>query len=259
MLTDSHCHLDLDAFAADRDAVFDRARQAGVTTLLAIGGGAAPETLSAALRLAADRPGVWASVGIHPHDAQAATDKSLVELRVLAAQSKVVAIGEIGLDYHYLHSPRDLQLALFRRQLALAAELHLPVSIHCRDAWDDCLACLRELAGAVRGVFHCFTGDRSQAEAALALGFYLSFSGLLTFPRSAALRELARELPAGCLLIETDAPYLAPVPHRGRRNEPALLVETAACLAALRDLPLPDLAALTAANFRALFDRAAAP
>ncbi len=255
MLTDSHCHLDLEAFDADRAAVLARARAAGVTTLLAMGGGAAPGTLAGALRLAEGCDGVWASAGIHPHEAQAATEASLEELRRLAARPKIVAIGEIGLDYHYLHSSRETQLALFRRQLALAAETGLPVSIHCREAWDDCFACLEERGGEARGVLHCFTGGRREAERALGLGFYLSFSGMLTFARSEAMRELARELPANRLLLETDAPYLAPAPHRGKRNEPAWVAETARILAAARGSTIAEIAAQTSGNFRALFTR----
>ncbi len=262
MLTDSHCHLDMEDFAPDRDEVLARARAAGVTTLLAIGGGAAPGTLDAALRLAEGCDGVWASVGIHPHEAQAAlaaspsAGSSLEELRRLAAHPKVVAIGEIGLDYHYLHSPRETQLELFRGQLALAAELDLPVSIHSREAWDDCFSCLRALSGRVRGVLHCFSGGPAEMEKALELGFYLSFSGMLTFARAQSLREVARLVPAGRLLVETDSPYLAPVPYRGRRNEPAYVAETARALAAARGAGFEEIAALTSANFLALCPRA---
>lgn len=253
----------MDDFAADREAVLARAAAAGVTEVVAIGGGAAPGTLDGGLRVArtapAAGPRVWATVGIHPHDANDASDASLAELRRLAQQPEVIAIGEIGLDYHYDHSPRERQRELFARQLALAAELGLPVSIHCREAWDDGLALLAAARLPAAGVLHCFTGGIAEARRVLALGFDLSFSGLLTFPRSEEIRQAAAWAPEERILVETDAPFLAPVPHRGRRNEPARVTVTAARLAALRGWEAAQAGAITTANFRRLFPKAARP
>lgn len=262
MWIDSHCHPDDERFAGDRLGLLQRAAAAGVTGLVAIGGGAAPGTLDVGLRVAAGRgddpalPRVWATAGVHPHQAAEAVGESWIELRRLTADARIIAVGEIGLDYYYDHSPRERQRDVLRRQLAIAAEAGLPVSIHCRDAWDDCLAELEAAPPPAGLVFHCFTGDAAAAERILAQGWYLSFSGILTFPRSAALREIAARAPADRILVETDAPWLAPASRRGRRNEPAWVVETAAVLAAARGWTPEQAARQTCENFFRLFPRA---
>lgn len=262
-LIDSHCHPDGEEFAADAAAVLQRAAGAGLAGLVAIGGGAEPAALDRALEwVRLHRPAaplrLWATVGIHPHDAARAVEDSWPRLRALTGDPLVIAIGEIGLDYFYHHSPRATQLEVFERQLALAAECGLPASLHIRDAWDDCFRMLEAHNPAARGVFHCFTGGREEARRALDLGWCLSFSGMLTFAKADVLREVAAWAPADRLLVETDAPFLAPVPHRGRRNEPAFVASTAARLAELRGVTLEQVAELTSANFFRLFPRAAA-
>lgn len=260
MLIDSHCHPDVDDFDADRGELLARARAAGVTGLVAIGGGAAPGTLDVGLRTAhlLDPEGgtVWATVGIHPHEAAQATDESFAELQSLAADERVIAIGEIGLDYYYDHSPRDTQRAVFRRQMALARACGLPVSIHCRDAWDECLDEIAAFGLPQGGVFHCFTGTAEQARRAVEIGFYLSFSGMLTFRKTEELRQVAAAAPADRILVETDSPFLAPVPHRGKRNEPAWVVKVAEELARLRNWTPEETARQTTANFARLFPKA---
>ena len=257
-LIDSHTHLDDAQFNEDRAAVIERARAAGVERMLAIGTGGGPPDLEAGLRLAQEYPFVLASVGVHPHDSSKATEATFERLRELAAHPKVVAIGEIGLDYHYDFSPRDVQRAVFSRQLAIAAEAALPIIIHTREAWDDTFEILRrEWRG--EGILHCFTGDAVQARQALDAGFHLAFGGVLTFPKAEPVREAARITPADRLLIETDCPYLAPVPHRGKRNEPAFVLETARRLAQVRGQPVEEIAARTADNFERLCLRGGTP
>jgi len=253
-VVDSHCHLDEDRFASDRDAVMARAVAAGVTTMITIGAGGPMRCNYEAVALAAADPHVFATVGIHPHDASTATEEALDEIERLAGRPKVVAIGETGLDYYYDNSPRPAQQQAFRRSVALARRLRLPVSVHLRDAYDEAASILREeRAAEVGGVIHCFSGGAAEARTFLDLGFHLSFSGILTFKTADAVRAAARLAPLDRLLIETDAPFLAPVPCRGRRNEPALVLFTARALAELRGLPLDDLAGLTRANAAALF------
>jgi TatD DNase family protein len=257
-LIDSHTHLDDAQFTEDRAAVIERARAAGVERMLAIGTGGGPPDLEAGLRLAQEYPFVLASVGVHPHDSSKATEATFERLRELAAHPKVVAIGEIGLDYHYDFSPRDVQRAVFSRQLAIAAEAALPIIIHTREAWDDTFEILRrEWRG--EGILHCFTGDAVQARQALDAGFHLAFGGVLTFPKAEPVREAARITPSDRLLIETDCPYLAPVPHRGKRNEPAFVLETARRLAEVRGQTVEEIAALTADNFERLCLRRGTP
>jgi TatD DNase family protein len=252
MLTDSHCHLDAPKFAPDLDAVLDRAAHAGVTRMLSIGTGDGPPELDRAVRLADRYPQIFASVGVHPHDASKVTPGTFDDLRTLAKHPKVLAFGEIGLDYHYDFSPRDIQREVFAGQLNLARDLRLPIIIHTREAWEDTISLLREHWRGP-GIMHCFTGDTSQAEEALAIGFHLAFGGVVTFHTAETVREAARITPADRLLIETDAPYLAPIPWRGKRNEPAFMVETARRLAEVRGTTPDEIAAITTQNFDNLF------
>jgi len=250
-LVDSHVHLDDPKFDADREAAIARALAAGVECMLAIGTGDGPADLEVAVRQADRYPFIYATIGVHPHDASKATPETWTSMRRLADHPKVLAVGEIGLDYHYDFSPRDVQRAVFERQLALAAECAKPVVIHTREAWDDTLAILRsQWRGA--GIMHCFSGGEAQAREALDLGFHLSFGGVLTFPKADAVRQAARIAPLDRLLVETDCPYLAPVPHRGKRNEPAFVVETARRLAEVRGDTPEALAEATTRNFERL-------
>ena len=251
-LVDSHCHLDDEKFDADRDATIERARAGGVERMMAIGTGDGPPDLEAALHLARQHDFIYATVGVHPHDASKATPETFSRLAALANESKVLAIGEIGLDYHYDFSPRDVQRQVFAQQLGLAARSAKPIVIHTREAWADTLALIREHELPFGGIMHCFTGGPEEADEALELGFHLSFGGILTFPKADAVREAAARTPEDRLLIETDSPYLAPVPHRGKRNEPAFLVEIARRLADLRATTLENIAAVTTRNFNRL-------
>jgi TatD DNase family protein len=249
-LIDSHVHLDDPKFDPDRDATIERALAAGVECMMAIGTGNPPD-LEVAVRQADRYPFIYATIGVHPHDASKATPETWTRMRELAAHPKVLAVGEIGLDYHYDFSPRDVQRAVFERQLALAAECARPIVIHTREAWDDTLDMLRaHWRGG--GIMHCFTGGEAQARQALDLGFHLSFGGVLTFPKAEEVRQAARLAPLDRILIETDCPYLAPVPHRGKRNEPAFVVETARRLAEVRGVPHEAIAEATTRNFERL-------
>lgn len=251
MFVDSHCHLDDARFAGDLDAVVDRAMQAGVSRILTIGTGDGPPELDRAIRVAERYPSVYASVGVHPHDAAKVVPQTYSDLRALAAHPKVVAFGEIGLDYHYDFSPRDVQRGVFIEQLKIAREVNLPVTIHTREAWADTISILRE-HWTGEGVMHCFTGDPGQAREALAMGFYLAYGGVLTFKTAENVRESARITPDDRLLLETDAPYLAPVPWRGKRNEPSMMVESARKLAEVRAVEPEEIARVTTANFERL-------
>jgi TatD DNase family protein len=251
---DSHCHLDDEQFHSDREQVIQRARDAGLKYMLAIGTGDGPPDLEAAIRLANQYSFIYATVGVHPNDAQKSNPQTFENLRAIVQRPKVAAIGEIGLDYHW-GIPPEAQFPVFRTQLEIAAEARMPVAIHTRDAWDDTLDLLREFWAptGLPCIMHCFTGDAERAKQCLDLGFILSFGGVATFPKSAEIREAARMTPADRLLIETDAPYLAPVPHRGKRNEPSFVTHTAATLAEVRGVSLADLAAQTTANFERIF------
>jgi TatD DNase family protein len=244
MFTDSHCHLDSEKFAADLDAVLERAAAVGVTRLLSIGTG----ELDCAVRVAERYPEVFATIGVHPHDAAKFGPQTPADLRSLADNRKVIAFGEIGLDYHYDFAPREVQREVFTEQLKLAAGLNLPITIHTREAWDDTIAILRANWSG-RGIMHCFTGDPVQAQQALDLGFYLSYAGVTTFKTAESVRQSLRITPHNRLLIETDAPYLAPIPWRGKRNEPSFMVETAKRIAEILALPLDRVAQLTTENF----------
>jgi TatD DNase family protein len=251
-LVDSHCHLDDKQFAEDRDAVIERAIAAGVQRLMAIGTGDGPPGIDVAVRLAEQYPCLYATVGVHPHDASKAVPDTFDHLRDLLTHPKVLALGEIGLDYHYDFSPRDTQRSVFIRQLELATK---PIVIHTREAWADTIEILRaHYSGG--GVFHCFTGGPAEARQALDLGFHLSFGGVLTFPKAEPVREAARLAPLDRILVETDAPYLAPVPYRGKRNEPAFMVETVRKLAELRGITVDEAAAATTNNFEKLMNLA---
>ncbi len=250
-LVDTHCHLDNDQFDADRDAAIERALAAGVERMMAIGTGEGPPDLEAGVRLADAHPFIYATIGVHPHDASKATEETFGRLRELTRHPKVLAIGEIGLDYHYDFSPRDVQREVFERQLDLAREAGKPIVIHTREAWEDTLEVFRARWQG-EGIMHCFTGDERQAREALDLGFYLSFGGVLTFPKAEALREAARMAPEDRILVETDCPYLAPVPHRGKRNEPAFVAETARRLAEVRGCTPEAIAETTTRNFERL-------
>ena len=252
-LVDSHCHLDDEKFDADREATIARAREAGVERMMAIGTGNGPPDLEAALRLAREYEFIYATVGVHPHDAAKATPETFDRLADLAHEPKVLAIGEIGLDYHYDFSPRDTQRRVFAQQLELAAHARKPIVIHTREAWDDTMALIREHGLPFGGIMHCFTGGAKEAGQVLELGFHLSFGGILTFPKADDVRQAAACTPEDRLLIETDSPYLAPVPHRGKRNEPAFLAETARRLAELRGAAPEDIARVTTGNFDRLF------
>lgn len=254
-LIDSHAHVDVSDYDADRDDMLRRAQQVGVGTILAIGNGPELDKLGAAVAFAKAHDWIYASAGIHPHEAKLATDAHYLELERLARHPRVVAWGEIGLDYHYDHSPRDVQARVFRVQLELASAAKRPVIIHCREAWPDCLKILEEAwrSSGLGGIFHCFTGTLAEARQGIEMGFLISFAGNVTYPKAQNLRDVARELPLDRLLIETDSPFLAPQSHRGRRNEPAYVAEVARTLANVRNLPPSEVAEVTAANFRRFF------
>lgn len=259
MLVDSHCHLDFPDYTGQVDAVVARARGAGVGVCVSIG-----TRLSGfpGVRAVAERfDNVWCSVGVHPHEAEKEPLDGPACLIEAAKHPKVVGIGETGLDYYYEHAPRGLQIANFRAHIAAAREAGLPLIVHTRDADDDTIAVLEDEMGkgAFTGLIHCFTGTQRLADAALALGFFISVSGIATFRNSGALRAVLAAVPPDRLLVETDAPFLAPVPLRGKTNEPAFVVHTAKMLAGLKGLSEDDLAAATTDNFFRLFTKAVRP
>jgi TatD DNase family protein len=258
MLVDSHCHLDFDSLSEDRAGVLARARTAGVGTMLTIGTHRANHQVVKDIADSADD--IWCSVGIHPHEAD--SDSLLAdEIVTLTQHPKVVGIGETGLDFYYDHSDRARQAESFRAHCVAGRETGLPVIVHTRNADAETAAILQEEsgAGALKGVIHCFSATRDFATTALDLGFYISLSGIVTFKNAEDIRQTAKLVPEDRLLIETDAPYLAPVPKRGKTNEPAYVAYTAARVAELRGIPVEALAALTTANFFRLFDRATPP
>ena len=258
-LIDSHAHIDFPQFAEDREVMLQRAREAGVQALLAIGTGPGPEKLDAALPYAEQYDWIYTSIGIHPHEAKEATPQHFDQLARLAQHPKVIAWGEIGLDYFYDHSPRGVQADVFRTQMDLAHAAKLPIIIHCRDAWDDCLALIEQQwrPTGLGGILHCFTSTLDHAKRGLDMGFLISFAGNSTYPKAQTIRDVAKQLPLNRILIETDAPFLAPQPFRGQRNEPAYVAEVAKMLATVRNLPAEELAATTASNFRRFFGLAA--
>ncbi|HWM62137.1 MAG TPA: TatD family hydrolase [Rhizomicrobium sp.] len=259
MLVDSHCHLDFPDYAGKVDEVVARARAAGVGVCVSIG--TELKRFPGVRAVAEQFPDVWCSVGVHPHEAQKELLDDAAALIAEAAHPKVVAIGETGLDYYYEHSPRGPQQENFRSHIAAARQTKLPLIVHTRDADDDTIDILRDemTKGAFTGLIHCFTGTQKLADAALELGLYISVSGIATFKNSTALRDVIKSVPLDRLLVETDAPYLAPVPHRGKTNEPALVVHTAAMLAELKGVTPDQLAAATTENFFRLFSKVVRP
>lgn len=270
MLVDSHAHLDSERYAEDREAMLLRAREAGVETVLAVGIGDGPSGMHRALDLSRqyasnpNMPHIVVSAGIHPHEAVLADRTALDTLDGLAAEPEVVAVGEVGLDYFYDHSPRPVQQRAFVEQMEIAAAHKLPILIHCRasaegtDAWDDALELLERhwRSTALGGVLHCFAGEQRHAERAMDMGFLISFAGNITFPKAQSIREVAAAIPDDCVLIETDAPFLAPVPHRGKRNEPALVRNVAAKLAEVRGTGYETITSRTTENFHRFFHTA---
>lgn len=253
MLIDSHAHLDASQFDADRDEVIHRARQAQVEWILTVGANLVES--QKAVEIAQQYPQILAAVGVHPHDAQGVTEEVYSGLKNLSQSKKVVAIGEIGLDFYRQLSPLEIQREVFRRQIQLARELHLPIIIHDREAHGEVIDILRsEKASEVRGILHCFSGDYQLAKDAMDMGFYISISGIVTFHNAAWLREVVKEIPLDSLLIETDCPYLAPVPKRGKRNEPAYITYTAAKIAEIKNIELEKVEEATSENFLKFFN-----
>src|SRR6202795_4133922 len=262
MFIDSHAHLEGKRYDTDRAEVLARAKQNGIEAYLAIGNGEGPDTADCGIKLAEkydgkpEYPRVWASVGIHPHEANLANEAADSQMLQWAKHPKVIAWGEIGLDYFYDHSPREVQATVFRQQMELANAAKLPIIIHCRDAWDDCLAQIdyHWKPTGLGGILHCFTGTLEHAKLGLDMGFYISFAGNSTYPKTQNLRDVAKENPLEKNPTQTPPPPPPPQPYRGKRNEPAYVAEVAKTLAAVRNLPPEEFAASTAANFRRLFE-----
>lgn len=251
MSIDSHAHLEMKEFEGDRDTVIQRAAAAGLSAIITVG-----TTISDCEKvtaLAREYPQVYAAVGIHPHEVNGTDTRTYEVLKDLARQEKVIAIGEIGLDFHYEFAPRDIQLKRFEEQLDLAVEVDLPVIIHDREAHDETLDILKQRKGCLQGVLHCFSGDLEMARKCIDLGFYISVAGPVTYRKAEQLREVARNIPMDRLLIETDCPYLAPQPWRGKRNEPAYVKETARCIAEIRGMAAGEVERFTEENARSLF------
>ena len=261
MFVDSHAHLEGHRFDSDREQVIARAREAGVEAIVAIGNGDGPVNFDCGIQLAEKYEFIYATIGIHPHEGKLADQAAFDRMEQLAKRPKVIAWGEIGLDYFYDHSPRDVQQGAFVKQMELARAAKLPIVIHCRpsdnseDAWDDSLRLLGEQwsPSGLGGVLHCFTGNATQAKRGLDMGFMISFAGNITFPKAQQIREAALEVPVDRMLIETDSPFLAPVPFRGKRNEPAFVKEVARQLGELRGLSTDEIGEQTAQNFRRFF------
>jgi TatD DNase family protein len=261
VLVDSHAHLEMEQFSGDRELVLERARDAGVATIVAIGSGTGPGSLDCGIQLAGQHAFIYATIGIHPHEAKLATDADFEELARLAKQPKVIAWGEIGLDYFYDHSPREVQRKVFAQQIELARTANLPLVIHCRpsnnsdNAWAECLDLIGKqwARRGLGGILHCFTGTWEHAKRALDMNFMISFAGNVTFPKAQLIRDVAKQVPLDRMLIETDSPFLAPMPYRGQRNEPAFVKETARQLGQLRGLSTEEMGRLTARNFYSFF------
>jgi TatD DNase family protein len=267
MFIDSHAHLEGNRYDNDREEVLARAKQNGIQAYLAVGNGDGPDTADCGIRLAEkydgkpEYPRIWASVGVHPHEASLADDATDHQMLEWAKHPKVIAWGEIGLDYFYDHSPREIQRTVFLRQMELARTANLPIIIHCRpsnnseNAWDDCLGLIEEHWGssALGGILHCFTGSIEHARRALDMGFMISFAGNITFPKAQPVRDAARIIPLDRMLIETDSPYLAPIPHRGQRNEPSFVKQVASQIGDLRSLSSEEIGSQTTQNFYNFF------
>jgi TatD DNase family protein len=253
-LIDSHAHIQGKEYTGEVDAVIGRAREAGVEQIIVVGGAGDMSSNTAAVALAESWPNLYATVGMHPHDAKDVGEEELQQLKELAAHPKVIAVGETGLDYYYNHSPWEVQRRVFAQFIRLASETDLPLVVHERDAAREVAELLRgEGEGKIRGVIHCFTGDYASACAYLDLGFYLSLTGIITFKNAEPLREVVRKMPLDRIFVETDSPYLTPVPHRGRRNEPAYVRFVAATIANVKGLNIEEVARVTTNNVRALF------
>jgi TatD DNase family protein len=253
-LIDSHAHIQGKEFAGETEAVLERARQAGVEQVIVVGGAGDMLSNTAAVALADSFPSVYATVGMHPHDAKDVGAEELARLKELTVHPKVIAVGETGLDYYYNHSPREVQSRIFTRFVQMARETDLPIVVHERDAARDCAELLRsEGSGKLRGVIHCFTGDYDAARDYLELGFYISFSGIITFKNADPLRSVVQRVPLERMLVETDSPYLTPAPHRGKRNEPAYVRLVAETIAEVKQLDLEKVAQVTTENVKSLF------
>ena len=254
MLIDSHAHIQGKEYADEAEAVIERARAAGVETIVAVGGAGDMSSNAEAVQLANSFANVYATVGMHPHDAKDVGADELEILKKLAVDPKVVAIGETGLDYYYSHSPHDVQQRVFGQFIHMARRTKLPIVVHERDAAQDAVELLRsEGGGELRGVIHCFTGNYQAACAYLDLGFYLSFTGIITFKNASALREVVGKVPLDRMLVETDSPYLTPAPHRGKRNEPAYVRFVAETIANVKELAVEEVARVTTENVKHLF------
>ena len=256
MFIDSHAHIDGPEFDADRGEVIERAQAAGVSVVLNIGtGDPHSDAFERAVELSKKYESVYTGIGTHPHDARLYDDAAEEKIKKLINNERVIAWGEIGLDFHYDNSPRDVQVDVFKRQLHAARECDLPVVIHTREAETETIEILRsQYAGAQRrGIFHCFSGSMELAQQAIEIGFMISFSGIVTFKKAGELREVAKQVPLDRLLIETDCPYLSPIPYRGKRNEPAYVVEVARCLAGLHGMVIDEMGHVTSENFQQFF------
>jgi TatD DNase family protein len=254
MLIDSHAHIQGKEYAGEAEAVISRAHAAGVEQIIAVGGAGDMSSNTEAIALADLFPNVYATVGMHPHDAKDVGEDELRALRLLTSHPKVVAVGETGLDYYYNHSPRDVQRRVFVQFIHMARETALPIVVHERDAAQEAAELLRsEGAGNLRGVIHCFTGDYDTARRYLDLGFYLSFTGIITFKNAGALRDVVRKVPLERIFVETDSPYLTPVPHRGKRNEPLYVRFVAETIAKVKELAVEEVARVTTENVKHLF------
>ncbi|HEU5132009.1 MAG TPA: TatD family hydrolase [Pyrinomonadaceae bacterium] len=257
MFIDSHAHIDGHEFDTDRDQVIERAKAAGVSTILNVGtGDPHSDSFERAVELGKTHESVYTAIGTHPHDARLYNDVAEQKIKTLINNNHVIAWGEIGLDFHYDNSPRDVQIDVFKRQLHAARECNLPVIIHTREAEPETIDILQSQYKDAprRGIFHCFSGSMELAHRAIEIGFMISFSGIVTFKKADDLREVAKQVPLDRLLIETDCPYLTPIPYRGKRNEPAYVVEVARCLATLHGIDIEEMAHITSENFKRFFD-----